>query len=64
MTLPKNLTLDRIIEAVQDDEYIGFCLSCGEIVAPLEPDARKCHCDHCDSDMAYGAEELLIMFGI
>lgn len=61
--LPANLTLDMIMDAVKEDEYFGFCVSCGEQMNPVEPDAREYECEACGEHTVYGAEELLIMFG-
>lgn len=61
--LPTNVTLDMILEAAQADEYLGFCLSCGEQANGVEPDARRYECEACSERQVYGAEELLIMFG-
>lgn len=61
--LPANLTLDEIINAVDDDSQSGFCINCGEATSPVEPDARRYECESCGEHMVYGAEELLIMFG-
>ncbi len=59
--LPKGLTIERVAEAVRDDEMVGFCLSCGEMIDRLEPDARNTHCESCGSDNGFGAEEVLMM---
>ena len=61
--LPANLTLEMILEAVEEDEYFGFCLNCGAQENPIEPDARQYECEACGEKQVYGAEELLIMFG-
>ena len=39
----------------------GWCLTCGEEVDGVEPDARRYHCECCDKRTVYGMEELLIM---
>lgn len=62
MTLPGNLTVERIVEAVEADDNLGFCLNCGQEDSGLEPDARERECQCCRSLTVYGAEELLIMF--
>jgi hypothetical protein len=54
--------MERILEAVEDDELVGFCIKCGdEYDGLLEPDARKVKCQRCGELAVYGAEELLIM---
>ena len=39
----------------------GWCLTCGEEVDGVEPDARKYLCECCDKRTVYGIEELLMM---
>jgi hypothetical protein len=39
----------------------GWCLTCGEEVDGVEPDARRYHCECCDKRTVYGMEELLMM---
>ena len=55
------LTLDRIMEAAESDDYMGFCRACGEEAYGVEPDARKYECECCGAHAVYGAEELLLM---
>ena len=57
------ISLDRIVEAVEADDCLGFCLMCGEEAYGVEPDARKYECEHCGAHAVYGAEELLLMGG-
>ena len=60
--LPQNLTLDRVMFAVQEDDNLGFCLRCGEQAYGVEPDAREYACESCEANLVYGAEEILVMF--
>ena len=60
--LPKSLTLEHVVEAVEADENAGFCLKCGEMAYGVEPDARSYECESCGAEQVYGAEEILIMF--
>jgi len=60
--MPK-ITIDRIIEAVQADDHLGFCLACGEDAYGVEPDARGYTCEECDEPKVYGAEEVMLMVG-
>lgn len=55
------LTLDMIMEAVEADQYLGFCIACCTQVDGVEPDARRYKCPACDALKVYGAEELLMM---
>ena len=60
--LPKKLTLEMIMEAVEEDDHRGFCLSCGEEAFGVEPDARQYTCEACGEKQVYGAEEILVMY--
>jgi hypothetical protein len=62
MTIHESITTDRIIEAIQLDEYAGFCMACGNEQGGCEPDARGYRCESCDEPAVYGAEELLFRF--
>ena len=55
------IPIDRIIQAIKDDDNIGFCIACGEEVYGVEPDARSYECELCGELRVYGAEELLLM---
>ena len=57
------ITLDQIMEAVEMDDNIGICISCGDEQYGVEPDARKYECESCGASKVYGAEELLMMVG-
>lgn len=57
----KSVTLERVMDAVETDEYIGFCTSCGAEQHGCEPDARNYTCESCGEKEVFGAEELLIM---
>ena len=54
-------TTDQIIEAIQADDSLGFCIECDEEAYGVEPDARAYTCESCGAKAVYGAEELLIM---
>jgi predicted RNA-binding Zn-ribbon protein involved in translation (DUF1610 family) len=51
---------DRIIEAVEQSEDIGFCTGCGTEHESIEPDARHYKCEKCGQNKVFGAEELLL----
>lgn len=55
------ISLDQIMEAIESDDYMGFCLECGAEAYGVEPDARGYECESCGAKKVYGAEELLIM---
>lgn len=55
------IDIDRVMQAIEDDECLGFCASCGEEAHCVEPDARKYQCESCGENKVYGAEELLMM---
>ena len=60
MARHKSITAARIMTACESGEYVGFCSACGKTAHDVEPDARKCKCEHCGQDKVYGAEEYLI----
>lgn len=53
-------TAQQIIDAVEADSNLGFCLACGEEAFGVEPDARRYPCVACGQRAVYGAEELLL----
>jgi hypothetical protein len=54
------IEMERIIEAVEADDNIGFCVACGEEADSCEPDAREYECEACGAYAVYGAEELML----
>jgi predicted RNA-binding Zn-ribbon protein involved in translation (DUF1610 family) len=58
-----NIDIEDIIEAVENDDNIGFCRSCGAEHYNVEPDARNYECEECGKHEVFGAQELLIMYG-
>jgi hypothetical protein len=56
-------SIDAVLEAVQADDCMGFCLACGEEAYGVEPDARNYECESCGAPEVFGAEECLIMIG-
>jgi transposase-like protein len=61
MSDKSKVTLDQIIEAIEADDNLGFCLACGAEAYNVEPDARRYTCESCGKPRVYGAEELLLM---
>lgn len=61
MKVHTSLTTERIMEAVEEDDNIGFCIACGNEEYGVEPDAKQYECSDCGEKKVYGAEELLIM---
>ena len=61
MKIHDSITKERIMEAIEADEYAGFCAVCGEEAESVEPDARGYYCDICNEMGVYGSEELLMM---
>lgn len=55
------ITLTRVMEAVEADDNLGFCLACGAEAYGVEPDARKYTCESCGKPKVYGAPEILMM---
>ena len=54
------ITLEQIEAAIAQDNYIGFCASCGEEHSNCEPDMQREKCQACGKFEVYGAEQLLI----
>lgn len=61
MKLHRSITSDRIVEAVEADDCLGFCASCGAEAFGVEPDAEKYECECCGEPAVFGAEQLLFM---
>jgi len=59
MKMHKSLTEDRIIEAIESGEYVGFCIACGADADCVEPDACEYECEECGHSSVFGAEELM-----
>ena len=59
MKIHSSITTDRVIEAIEADDYLGFCVACGEEAFNVEPDARRYSCESCGARAVYGAEEIL-----
>lgn len=55
------ISIERIIDAVREDDGCGFCTSCGEEQYGCEPDARNYECENCGKMKVFGAAELLFM---
>lgn len=61
MKIHTTITTDRLMTAIEQEDYPGFCVHCGEETDGVEPDAREYECEHCGQNGVYGAEELLFM---
>ncbi len=59
MKVHKSVDLNRVMEAIEADDHLGFCIACGEEACCVEPDAREYTCESCGKAQVYGAEELL-----
>lgn len=59
MLLPTLNELTEMLENYEAGENPGWCVSCGEQLDGLEPDARDVECDVCGARTGYGAAELL-----
>ncbi len=57
--MSRTFDLDEMIAA--DEDYIGFCLECGEEREACEPDARNYECDGCGEKQVFGASEIIMM---
>lgn len=54
------VTLEQVVDAVERDDNLGFCLACGAEAMGVEPDARHYPCESCGKPEVFGAEELLL----
>jgi hypothetical protein len=61
MKIHPSITQDRVLEAVEADDNLGFCTACGADAYGVEPDARGYECEECAAKAVYGAEELLFI---
>ena len=61
MKMHKSITVERVMMACEADDFLGFCVACGEEAYQVEPDACAYTCESCDAAGVYGAEELLMM---
>lgn len=43
------------------DNYLGYCLDCGEEASGVEPDAERYKCQICGAMQVFGAEQLLLL---
>ena len=50
-----------LLEAIENDENIGYCVTCGAEAYGVELDACSYPCDSCGKRKVYGAETLLLM---
>lgn len=60
MAQVQKITVDRIMDAIESGEYIGFCTACGAEADCVEPDACCYKCEECGANKVFGAEELLM----
>ena len=66
MEISKLITWDRLEDACKRSIFgmdnPGFCISCGDEVEGVEPDAREYECCACGAHLVYGAEELMLQY--
>jgi len=56
------LDAERVLEALENDELVGFCIECGEEHGELlESDARNVLCDSCGEHKVCGTGEILML---
>jgi predicted RNA-binding Zn-ribbon protein involved in translation (DUF1610 family) len=55
------IDINRIMEAIEADNFAGFCLACGVEASNVEADAREFQCEDCGEEQVYGAEICLMM---
>ena len=54
------INIERIMQAIEEDDCIGFCVACGDEAYGCEPDASNYECESCGAMQVFGAEELLV----
>jgi hypothetical protein len=56
---------DDVLAAAEEQMFglgnAGFCLTCGEELDGIDPDARGDECECCGAFAVYGAQELVLM---
>lgn len=52
-------SMDEIRE--MEEGSMGWCLACGEMGQPAEPDAVRYTCECCGKQKVYGCAELVMM---
>lgn len=55
-----HITLERLMEAIEEDDNLGFCIWCGAEAYGVEPDAEHYKCEDCGELQVFGAEQLLL----
>lgn len=63
MKIHKSINIEKVMEAVEMDDMLGFCAECGAEACCVEPDARNRKCEACGRNSVFGAEEFLFMLG-
>lgn len=54
------VSLDDVLTACENDDAIGFCLTCGTQADGIEPDTLDSECEACGAFRVCGTDELLI----
>ena len=57
------VTIDQVMDAVEQDDNLGFCLACGEEAMGVEPDARRYECESCGQPLKIIRLNLTEVFG-
>ncbi len=55
--------IEEVMNAVANDERLGFCTACGHSQDGCEPDAENYQCEECGERKVCGAEHILITYG-
>ena len=63
--MPTLINPDDVLAAAEEQMFelgnAGFCLTCGEELDGIDPDARGDECECCGAFAVYGAQELVLM---
>ena len=56
------ISIEQIMNAIEEDGSVGICTACGEETTGVEPDAEHYECESCGKHEVFGAEQLMLMY--
>lgn len=54
------ISLNQIVDAVEGEAYLGFCVLCGTEHDEVEPDAEHYLCEECGTETVFGAGQIAL----
>ena len=51
--------LSQLVAVLENDEYLAWCLACGNEFNGYEPDVRNANCESCGEHAVFAAYECL-----